>query len=251
MKKILNYFTTYEKIWFLSVTILAISFAFIFPEEDTNGINGKVIMALYLIDTFSNVLCELLIAKQSKWNFIVSLFFVEVSEILIYLLLAYRFATMAVTIFFWIPIDIISFINWTRHPDRDEKSLTEVRRLSGLAEILILIGIAVWTILVGTSLMYISENIFVTDLFNGNRNIEIICCFLDAMVSALGILNGVFILLRISEQWIAWLIYSVLETIINIISGQYVLLVLKAGYLTNTIYGLIKWNKYINRKNPE
>lgn len=251
MKKILNYFTTYEKIWFLSVTILAISFAFIFPEEDTNGINGKVIMALYLIDTFSNVLCELLIAKQSKWNFIVSLFFVEVSEILIYLLLAYRFATMAVTIFFWIPIDIISFINWTRHPDRDEKSLTEVRRLSGLAEILILIGIAVWTILVGTSLMYISENIFVTDLFNGNRNIEIICCFLDAMVSALGILNGVFILLRISEQWIAWLIYSILETIINILSGQYVLLVLKAGYLTNTIYGLIKWNKYINRKNPE
>lgn len=251
MKRLINYFTTYEKIWFLSVTILAISFAFIFPEEETNGINGKVIMALYLIDTFSNVLCELLIAKQSRWNFIVSLFFVEVSEILIYTLLAYRFATMAVTIFFWIPIDIISFVNWTKHPDEKEKSLTEVRKLSGFAEVIILTGIIIWTIAVGTLLMYISENVFVTDLFNGNRNVEIICCFLDAMVSALGILNGIFILLRISEQWIAWLIYSILETIINILSGQYLLLVLKAGYFTNTIYGLIKWNKYINTKNPE
>ena len=28
-------------------------------------------------------------------------------------------------------------------------------------------------------------------------------------------------------------------------AGQWVLLVLKAGYLTNTTYGYIKWNKYI------
>ena len=61
----------------------------------------------------------------------------------------------------------------------------------------------------------------------------------------MGIANGLFILFRYREQWIAWYISAILEAVINILSGQYVLLVLKAGYLTNTTYGYIKWTKYI------
>lgn len=248
LKRLWAYFTTYEKCWFISISVLAIVFAVLFPEEDVNGINGKVIMALYLIDTFSNVLCELLISKQSKWNFVVSLFFVEVSEILIYALLAYRFATMATTIFFWIPIDIISFINWHRHPDRRENELTEVRKLSGWMEVAIITGIVLWTIGVGTFLAGLGT---VTDLFGGNRDLEVICCYLDACVSVLAVCNGVFILFRIREQWIAWFIYSILEAVINILAGQFVLLVLKIGYLTNTTYGYIKWTQYIRSHNTE
>ena len=82
LKNLWNYFTTYEKIWFISITVLAFVFAIIFPEEDFGGVNGKVIMALYLLDIFLNITCELLISKQSKWNFIVSLG-VEITEILI------------------------------------------------------------------------------------------------------------------------------------------------------------------------
>ena len=143
-----HYFTTYEKIWFFSILILSVIFAFLFPEEDVNGVNGAIIMGLYLADIFLNILCELLISKQSKWNFIVSLF-VEITEIAICLVLSYRFATMATTLFFWIPIDIISFINWHRHPDKQEEELTQVRKLSGLAEVLCIFGIFVWTIVVG------------------------------------------------------------------------------------------------------
>ncbi len=245
LTEIWHFFTTYEKCWFISISVLAIAFAFIFPEEDVNGINGKWIMALYLIDTFSNVLCELLISKQSRWNFIVSVAFVEVSEILICLLLAYRFATMAETIFFWIPIDIISFVNWTRHPDKEKKELTEVRELTGKAKVFIIIGIIVWTVGIGALLAYITESVTVTDLFGGNRNIEVVVCYLDAFCSALGICNGIFIFFRIKEQWLAWFLYAIDEAIINILSGQFVLLVLKAGYLTNTVYGYIRWTKYI------
>ena len=68
------------------------------------------------------------------------------------------------------------------------------------------------------------------------------------IASAVGIANGVFILLRFREQWIAWYICSILEAVINILSGQMVLLVLKVGYLTNTTYGYIKWTKYINSR---
>lgn len=59
--------------------------------------------------------------------------------------------------------------------------------------------------------------------------------------------NGVFILLRLREQWIAWYISAIPEAAMNILAGQYVLLVFKAGYLTNTTYVYIRWTKYINK----
>lgn len=246
LKSLWNYFTTYEKIWFISITVLAFVFAFLFPEEDFGGVNGKVIMALYLLDILLNITCELLISKQSKWNFIVSLG-VEITEILICVVLSYRFATMATTLFFWIPIDIISFINWNRHKDRDQEELTEVRRLTGLQEVLVLAGIVIWTVVVG----YFLTTLEIEGLLSATPTLETVVCYLDACASAVGIANGVFILLRYREQWIAWYICALLEAAINIISGQWVLLVLKAGYLTNTTYGYIKWTQYIKKHKNE
>ncbi len=236
-------FTVYEQIWFITIMVLAAVISIAFPEEDCNGVNGLVIMSLYLADTFLNILCELLISKQSKWNFIVSIF-VELTEIAICIVLAYRFATLASTLFFWLPCDIISFINWHKHPDRVEDDLTEVRTLKGWQEATIIAGIVVWTLVVGWLLTTINVE---SDFFENNDALRIAVCYIDACASAVGIVNGLFILLRLREQWIAWYICALLEAAINIISGQFVLLVLKAGYITNTTYGYIKWTKYIKQ----
>lgn len=240
-KRLWKFYTPYEKIWFLSITVLAFVFAFVFPEEDIGGVNGNIIMTLYLIDIFSNVLCELLIAKQSKWNFLVSLI-IEFTEIAICIVCAYRFATMATTIFFWIPIDIISFFVWHKHPDKEKEELTEVRELKGWQKIAVLAAIAVWTVGIGYLLTLIDVE---AGILSDAPVLEKIVCYFDACASAVGIANGLFILFRYKEQWIAWYICTFLETAINIMAGQYVLLVLKAGYLTNTTYGMIKWSKYI------
>ena len=58
-----HYFTTYEKIWFFSILILSVIFAFLFPEEDVNGVNGRLIMGLYLADTFLYIFFQ---AKQME-----------------------------------------------------------------------------------------------------------------------------------------------------------------------------------------
>ena len=239
-----NYFTTYEKIWFFSITVLAFVFAFLFPEEDVNGVNGSLIMTLYLIDIFSNILCELLISKQSKWNFLVSLV-VEFTEIAICIVCAYRFATMATTIFFWIPVDIISFFMWNKHKDQEQEELTEVRRLTGWQEVLVISAIVVWTIGVGYLLTLIDVE---SGILSDTPILEKIVCYIDACCSAVGIANGLFILFRFREQWIAWYIATFCEIVINIMAGQWILLVLKFGYLTNTTYGYIKWTKYIKQK---
>ncbi len=238
-----RHFTNYEQIWFLSILVLAAVVSLLFPEESANGVNGLIIMALYLLDTFLNILCELLISKQSKWNFIVSVF-VELTEIAICLVLMYRFATLASTLFFWLPCDIISFINWHKHPDRQEEELTQVRTLKGWQEALIILGIVVWTVGLGYFLTTLDLG---SDFFK-SRTVEVIVCYMDACATAVGIANGLFILFRFREQWIAWYIEAALEAAMNILAGQFVLLVLKLGYFTNTTYGYIKWTKYIKSR---
>ncbi len=238
-------FTTYEKTWFLSIMVLATIFSVLFPEENANGVNGIIIMLLYLFDTFLNILCELLISKQNKYNFLISVA-VEIVEIAMSIVLMYRFASMAVTFLFWIPIDILSFFNWAKHEDKEE-DITSVRRLTGWQEVLVITLIFLWTIVVG---YFISGLDIVTDFYH-NRTLATFITYIDACASAVGIANGLFIFFRFREQWIAWYICAALETIINILSGQYVLLILKLGYFTNTTYGYLKWTKYIRSHKEE
>jgi len=241
-----SYLSTYEKVYLFIALVVTSIFAILFPEEETNGVNGAIIMTLLMIYTWANVICELLISKQDKWNFIVSLV-VELSEIAMYWILGYRFATMAVTICFWIPIDIVSFINWKKHPDKVETEKTEVRELSGWIKLMVILGILAWTIGIGSAIIYFTDALSeTTDIFNENqRNLAILVCYLDAMVSALDICNGTFILLRLKEQWIAWYLEVIFDAICIIIGGQYALLALTLCYLTNTTYGYIKWDRYI------
>lgn len=239
-------FTTYEKSWFISIMVLATIFSVVFPEESANGVNGIIIMLLYLLDTFLNILCELLISKQSRYNFLVSVL-VEIVEIAICVVLMYRFATMATTLFFWLPIDIISYINWSKHKDDEENELTVVRKLRGYQEVLVIIGIIVWTFVIG----YLISGLNIATDFYNNELLETFIIYIDACASAVGIANGLFIFFRLQEQWIAWYICAFLEAVINIISGQYVLLVLKLGYFTNTTYGYIKWSGYIKEHTTE
>ena len=199
------------------------------------------ITVLYVLDVILNIACELLISKQSKWNFIVSLG-VEIVEILVCIFCLYRFATMAVTLLFWIPCDIISFVMWHRHPDKQKEELTVVKKLTWWQDIIMVAAIAVWTVGIGylLTLIEVDGGIFAT-----NVTLKNVVCYIDACASAVGIANGVLILLRYREQWIAWYIVAILETVINIMAGQWILLVLKVGYLTNTTYGYVKWTKYI------
>ncbi len=239
-----NYFTVYEKIWYFTILALSVLVAILFPSEVGDlPLSPVLLMWLYLLDVLFNVTCELLIAKQSRWNFVVSLL-VEITEIVTLVLIAERFATMAVTIFFWIPIDIISFINWNAHKDKEQSELTVVRKLSGWQEVLVIAGIIVWTVGVGYLLTVISPD----GLLDSESVIDTIVCYLDAMCSAVAITNGLFILFRYREQWISWYIVAGLETAMNIMMGQWILLVLKAGYFTNTTYGYIKWTKYIKSR---
>jgi nicotinamide mononucleotide transporter len=143
----------------------------------------------------------------------------------------------------------MSFVIWNRHPDKRRGELTIVKKLKPWQDIVLIAGIAIWTAGVGYLLTFIDVQGGI--LANSNITVKNVLCYLDACASAVGVVNGVFILLRYREQWIAWYIVAILETVINIMVGQWILLVLKLGYLTNTTYGYIKWTQYIKTHTAE
>lgn len=241
-KNLWNYFNTYEKIWFVSLSVLSIVFAFVFPENDTNGVDGAIIMTLYVFDVVLALMCELLTSKQSKWSFFIYNF-VEIIEIVTLIILKARFATMAVSIFFWLPMHIVSFINWHKHPDKKEKELTVVRSLKWWHSLIVILACAVWTFVIGYVIAAYGPE---TDFYSSETITKIVAYF-DACASAVSIANGILLFFRFKENWIVWYLSVILETVINIILGQWVLIILKVGYFSNTTYGYITWSRYIKK----
>ena len=72
--------------------------------------------------------------------------------------------------------------------------------------------------------------------------------YLEAFASAIGMVNGVLLLLRYSEQWYAWFITTILYFIMDISAGAYGLLIDDFAMLVNTIYGTIRWFLYVQKE---
>lgn len=246
LKTFWNFFTPYERIWFLSILTLSVLFTFLFPESDVNGTSGVIITILYVLDVVLSVACELLLAKQSRWGQFIYIA-VDVIELIILLLINDRFMSMAVIIFCWFPMHLLSFLNWNKHKDKNDENVTEVRTLKKWQSIVMVISCIVGTFVFGYLVARFSPD---TDFYS-NKTIKKIVCYFDACVSIVSVFDGITMLLRYNETWLIWYIAVLLETVINILSGQWILLILKLGYLTNTTYGYIKWTKYIKHNKSD
>lgn len=244
LKAFWDFFTPYERIWFLSILSLSVLFTFLFPESDVNGVSGIIITILYVVDVVLSVACELLIAKQSRWGQFIYIA-VDVVELIILILLRARFVSMAVIIFCWFPMHLLSFINWNKHKDKNDDNVTEVRTLKKWQSIVMIVSCVVGIFVLGYLFARFSPD---TDFYS-SKTIEKVVCYFDACVGIVSVFDGITMLFRYKETWLVWYIVVILETVINILSGQWILLILKLGYLTNTTYGYIKWTKYIKENN--
>ncbi len=233
VKALIKSFTPYQIIYLSAVVLLTFAFLVFLPEYMfEEGTSGFFLVFITIVDTLANPLCELLIAKQSKWNFVVDFFFIEIPEFLICLHFHW-YAIAASIALFWMPVDVISFIRWHKHPDQEDENLTIVKRLKPWQTALVVAGIFAFGFGVGSLLQRIPD---AAD------------SYLDAFATAVGMTNGVLLLLRYNEQWIAWLITTILYIFMDINAGAYILLVSEIAMLVNTIYGMVKWYLYTDFK---
>lgn len=237
MKKFFKSFTPYQIIYLVSVVLLVVLFMLFLPDEmleSTEGLpNGLAVFVTVcaIIAVVANPVCELLISKQNKYNFIVSIVFIEITEAIV-LSIQGNYATALISILFWIPIDLASFFTWKKHPDEQEEIVTKVKRLTWWQDILIIAGIFAFGFGVG----------YLLTLIPGAEN-----TYVDAFCSAVGMANGILLLLRYNEQWIAWIICLALDAWLYIYAGSYIMLITVFAMAVNTVYGFIKWLIYIKR----
>lgn len=237
-----NYFTTYEKIWMLTIVVLTLVMSILLPEDDTNGVSGVLITVLYFFDVVIGCLCELLFSKQNKWGFLIYNI-VEIIEITVLIIIRARFASMAVALFYWIPAHTLGYFRWNKFKDTKDATKTVVRKLKTWQTVLIFVLTIVWTVVIGYIVAKYSPE---TDFYS-NDKIVVVVAYLDACLSIMSIIDGILMFFRSRESWWTWYLYIIIETIVNIISGQWVLLIYKFGYVTNTTYGLVKWTDYIKK----
>lgn len=232
-KSFLRSFTLYQKIFLAAVLLLTAGFIIFFPENmlEPDYLKVPFLVVCSVITVISNPLCELLISKQSKWNFVIDFFLIEVPELVICLYFKW-YAIAATIMLFWMVIDVISFIRWNKHPDLEDENLTVVKSLKPWQSILTVIGIVVFGLVVGRLLQFIPD---AADTY------------LDAFAAAVGMANGILLLLRYSEQWLAWLMTTIIYLIMDIAAGAYILLIGEVAMLVNTIYGIVKWRIYVKR----
>ena len=235
IKQFFKSFTLYQILYLVIVTALVIVFIVFLPDEMLEDTSNTFVVACSVIAVLANPICELLISKQSKWNFIVSIVGVEITESILYFSLGY-YRVALISLIFLIPIDILIFINWHKHTDRNEDILTNVKKLTWWQDLLLVAGIVAFGFGVG----------YLLTLIPGAED-----TYLDAFVSAVGMANGILLLLRYNEQWIAWIICLILEAALYIVSGSYIMLITVAAMMVNTVYGFIKWIKYIKHNTAE
>jgi len=174
-----------------------------------------------------------LISKQSRYWTIFSLFFVEITDIVMLFSLD-LYSSALISLFFWIPFDLITFFKWGgRNIDDEKQEITKVKSFNLKQSILVVFLMVVSGLSLGFVLSYMPN----TDI-----------SYTIAFSNVFEICNGIFLLTRHNEQWFAWFGYLICEIIIWISIGHYVMLITVFAMMVNTIYGFIKWLLYIKHK---
>ncbi|MCH5353616.1 MAG: nicotinamide mononucleotide transporter [Acutalibacter sp.] len=235
MKKLLRSFTPYQITYLTAVFVMTGAFIIFLPDYMLEDTDNTLVVVCSVIATLANPVCELLISKQSKMNFAVDIFLIEVPELIICLAMGW-YTIAIVTMAFWIPIDIVSFLRWTRHPDRQEEELTVVKRLTVKQDVFVVLAILAFGFSIGSLI----------SLIPGAAD-----SYLDALAAAFGMANGILLLLRYNEQWYAWFITLILYAVLYITSGMYIMMITVIAMLVNTCYGFVKWVLYIKRHRLE
>lgn len=241
--------------------ILAIGAGLIWPEKDSNGWSGTLLNVMCIFITIVGLFCELLFSKQRKSAFLIYNS-VEVVTVAYYLMTKTQYLSMFAALIYWIPAHTLGYFAWKKHKDRKDKEITVIRRLKKWQTAVILISTVAITIAGGYLLGkygpetdYYEDNILEKIILYYNPSLvadvkEIVYtvfAYLDSSLFVMAIIDGILMFFRSRDSFWTWHIFTAVDTVVRILSGQWVLLVYDIGYFTNTTYGNIKWTQYIKK----
>jgi nicotinamide mononucleotide transporter len=172
---------------------------------------------------------------------------INTTVFMIYLAFFGIWATFWLEAIVYFPMNIISWVNWYKHKDEEDKLLAKSKKLTALQNILVTAIIIGVTVFVHFVLQFLAGDTWMKFATQFGWNIEFMK-WLDSSIFAIGVVAVILEMLRYKEQYIWWIITDVIAVAQYAIKRDPVYTTKKTIYLIEAIVGIKNWHK-LNKKN--
>lgn len=228
----------------MCVIMLGISIYYaILPQDGT----PQWLAIINFVSGLCGVICVFFCAKANRMNFPFAV--INTTVFMIYLAYFGIWATFWLEAVVYFPMNIISWVNWYKHKDRDDELLAKSKKLTLTQHGLVVLIIAALTVIVHFALSAVAGDAWMRFATKFGWNVTAMK-WLDSAIFAIGIVAVVLEMLRYKEQYVWWLITDVIAVAQYAIKGDPVYTAKKAIYLVEAIIGLKNWG-VLSKKNRE
>lgn len=225
----------YEIIMCVAMLGISIYYA-VLPQEGT----PQWLAIINFISGLCGIMCVFLTAKANRMNFPFAV--VNTTVFLIYLGYFGIWATFWLEAVVYFPMNIISWRNWYKHKDEEDKLLAKNKRLTWWQNIIVTLTIAAIAVLVHFALSELAGDTWMKFATKFGWNIAVMQ-WLDATIFAIGIVAVILEALRYKEQYVWWIITDVIAVGQYVLKGDPVYVTKKAIYLVEAVVGIKNWGK--------
>lgn len=183
---------------------------------------------LETIGVITGVLCVYLAAKNNIWNWPIAL--VSVGIYIVIFLEAKLYADTGLQVYF-LAMNAYGWWFWSRKPADTPK--VPVKRISKLEILLSLLGIALFTALIGFFLYHKTDAAFP---------------FIDSFCTACSLVAQIFLARKVVENWLIWIFVDIIYVGVYLAKGLHLTAGMYALYIYIALMGYLAWRKEFNQQ---
>ena len=228
----------------MCIIMLAISIYYaVLPQEGT----PRWLAIINFISGLCGIICVFFTAKANRMNFPFAV--INTSVFMIYLAYFGIWATFWLEACVYFPMNIISWVNWYRHKDDEDKLLAKSKVLNWWQNLIVVALIIALTVFVHFVLSSLAGNTWMRFATQFGWNVSVMK-WLDSAIFAIGIVAVILEALRYKEQYVWWLITDVIAVAQYVLKRDPVYVTKKAIYLIEALVGIKNWSA-LAKKNKE
>lgn len=183
---------------------------------------------LETIGVITGILCVYLAAKNNIWNWPIAI--VSVGIYIVIFLEAKLYADTGLQVYF-LAMNIYGWWFWSRKPVDAPK--VPVKRISKAEILLSLLGIAVFTALIGFFLYHKTDAAFP---------------FIDSFCTACSLVAQIFLARKVVENWLIWIFVDIIYVGVYMAKGLHLTAGMYALYIYIALMGYLAWRKEFNQQ---
>lgn len=179
-----------------------------------------------LLETFgviTGILCVYLAAKNNIWNWPIAI--VSVGIYIVIFLEAKLYADTGLQVYF-LAMNLYGWWFWSRKSSDVPK--VPVKRISKTEILLSLVGIAVFTALIGFFLYHKTDAAFP---------------FIDSFCTACSLVAQIFLARKVVENWLIWIFVDIIYVGVYLAKGLHLTAGMYALYIYIALLGYLAWRK--------